>query len=119
MAAVGELDDFWYKASLIGWGRSVSERVRRTKMVFDAAAALGAAGRTSFRPGDVTARLRANSTPYGAWEVHRELANLERLGLVVLDEEVATWRLVEGASFSIDAASAACERAWFHDAGRG
>ena len=33
-----------------------------------------------------------------------ELSNLERMGLIVLDEETATWRLVNGASFSIEAA---------------
>lgn len=85
----------------------MSERARRTKTVFDAVAALGQAGNTSFRPGDVTAHLRAEGTPYGAWEVRGELSNLEKLGLVELDEETATWRLVNGASFSIEAANVA------------
>ncbi|MYD97993.1 MAG: hypothetical protein F4X98_11490 [Gammaproteobacteria bacterium] len=88
----------------------MSEQARRTKTVFDAVAALGQAGTESFRPGDVTTHLRAEGTPYGAWEVRGELSNLERLGLVELDEETASWRLVNGASFSIDAANAARER---------
>ena len=79
-------------------------------MVFDAVTALATAEATVFRPGDVAARLRADGTPCGAWEVRGELTNLARLGLVALDEETATWRLVEGASFSIEAANAAGER---------
>lgn len=85
----------------------MSERARRTKTVFDAVAALQDAGRASFRPGDVTAHLRAQGLPMGAWEVRGELSNLERLGLVELDEEAAVWQLVAGAEFSIDAANAA------------
>ena len=88
----------------------VSEQARRTKTVFDAVTALHDAGSTAFRPGDVTAHLRAGETPFGAWEVRGELTNLERLGLVVLDEETATWRLVNGASFSVDKANVAREK---------
>ena len=73
--------------------------------MFDAALALREDGATTFRPGDVTARLRADGAPFGAWEVRGELSNLERLGLIVLDEDSATWKLVDGASFSIDEAS--------------
>ena len=83
----------------------MSEKARRTKTVFDAALALREDGATTFRPGDVTARLRADGAPFGAWEVRGELSNLERLGLIVLDEDSATWKLVDGASFSIDEAS--------------
>ena len=86
-------------------GLGVSEKARRTKTVFDAALALRQDGVTTFRPGDVTARLRADGSPFGAWEVRGELSNLERLGLIVLDEDAATWKLVDGASFSIDEAS--------------
>ena len=82
----------------------MSEQARRTKTVYEAVAALENAGGTPFRPGDVTAHLRATGEPVGAWEVRGELANLERMGLIVLDEETATWRLVNGASFSIEAA---------------
>ena len=87
------------------WGHTVSEKARRTKTVFDAALALREDGATTFRPGDVTARLRADGSPFGAWEVRGELSNLERLGLIVLDEAAATWKLVDGASFSIEEAS--------------
>lgn len=73
--------------------------------MFDAALALREDGATTFRPGDVTARLRAAGMPFGAWEVRGELSKLERLGLIVLDEDAATWKLVDGASFSIDEAS--------------
>lgn len=73
--------------------------------MFDAALALREDGATIFRPGDITARLRADGAPFGAWEVRGELSNLERLGLIVLDEDAATWRLVDGASFSIEEAS--------------
>lgn len=73
--------------------------------MFDAALALREDGATTFRPGDVTARLRADGGPFGAWEVRGELSNLERLGLIVLDEDAATWKLVDGAAFSIDEAS--------------
>lgn len=76
-------------------------------MVFDAVTALRDGGQVHFRPGDVTGHLRAGDSPFGAWEVRGELSRLERLGLVVLDGESATWRLVDGASFSIEAASAA------------
>ena len=85
----------------------MSERARRTKVVFDALAALQRAGRASVRPGDVTAHLREHGLPVGAWEVRGELSNLERLGLIELDEDTAVWRLVAGAEFSIDAANAA------------
>jgi len=86
-------------------GLGVSEKARRTKTVFDAALALRQDGVTTFRPGDVTARLRADGSPFGAWEVRGELSNLEALGLIVLEEDAATWKLVDGASFSIDEAS--------------
>ena len=88
---------------------TLSERARRTKIVFDAVVALCEGGAERFRPGDVTACLRGGSTPFGAWEVRGELTNLERLGLIVLDEELAVWRLVPGASFSIAAANAALQ----------
>ena len=85
----------------------MSEQARRTKTVFDAVSALQSVGATPFRPGDVTAHLRANVEPVGAWEVRGELTNLQRMGLIVLDEDTATWQLVNGASFSIEAARAA------------
>ena len=85
----------------------MSEKARRTKTVFDAAMALREDGAENVRPGDITARLRADGAGFGAWEVRGELSNLETLGLVVLDEEAAVWKLVDGAAFSIDAANAA------------
>ena len=87
----------------------MSEQARRTKTVFDAVTALKAQGSTAFRPGDVTAHLRASGTPFGAWEVRGELTNLERLGLILLDEDLATWRLVNGACFSVEEAKVARE----------
>ena len=87
----------------------MSEQARRTKTVFDAVTALKDAGNTAFRPGDVTAHLRASGIPFGAWEVRGELTNLERLGLIVLDEDSATWQLVNGASFSVEQAKIAQE----------
>ena len=83
----------------------MSERARRTKIVYEAVTAL-AAGARSFRPGDVAAHLRPTETPFGAWEVRGELFNLERLGLVELDADSATWRLVPGRTFDIAAAKA-------------
>ena len=74
--------------------------------MFDAVAALRETGKAEFEPGDVTGRLRDDGVPFGAWEVRGELANLERLGLVVLDESTARWQLVNGADFSIDTANA-------------
>ena len=74
--------------------------------MFDAIEALREAGKATFRPGDVTAHLRTHHMPVGAWEVRGELSNLERLGLIELDEETAVWQLVNGATFAIDAASA-------------
>lgn len=85
----------------------MSEQVRRTKTLFDALRALKAAGLTLFRPGDVTAHLRASGTPFGAWEVRGELTRLERLGLIVLDEDSAAWRLVNDATFSVEEAKLA------------
>lgn len=87
----------------------MSEQARRTKTVFDAVTALHDAGSTPFRPGDVTAHLRASGTPIGAWEIRGELTNLERLGLIVLDENTAMWRVVNGASFSVEDAKTARE----------
>ena len=84
----------------------MSEPARRTKIVFDAVMALHGAGANPFRPGDVVARLRDDDMPYGAWEVRGELTNLERLGLIALDEDHAVWRVVEGGVFSIEAAKA-------------
>ena len=69
--------------------------------MFDAVTALKDDGSSVFRPGDLTAHLRDNGTPFGSWEVRGELTNLERLGLVALDDETATWQLVNGASFSV------------------
>ena len=89
----------------------MSEQARRTKTVFDAALALHNAGAARFRPGDVTEHLRASGMPIGAWEVRGELSNLERLGLIVLDEDAAQWRFVDGASFSIEAATAVARSA--------
>ncbi|MDE0421595.1 MAG: hypothetical protein OXK76_12015 [Gammaproteobacteria bacterium] len=80
----------------------MSEQARRTKTVYDAVTALQEAGNPAFRPGDVTAHLRESGTPFGAWEIRGELTNLERLGLIVLDEGSATWRVVNGASFSVE-----------------
>ena len=88
-------------------GSTLSERARRTKTVFDAVVALREGGVDCFRPGDVTGYLRGEGTPFGAWEVRGELTNLERLGLIVLDEQNAVWRLIPGATFSIAAANAA------------
>ena len=85
----------------------MSEHARRTKIVFDAALALGEAGTVAFGPGDIAAQLRPTQTPFGAWEVRGELANLERLGLAECDAETATWRLTAGAVFDISAAKAA------------
>lgn len=85
----------------------VSEQARRTKTVYDAVSALNEAGKPAFRPGDVTAHLRESDSPIGAWEVRGELTNLERLGLIVLDEDSATWRVVNGASFSVEEAKIA------------
>ena len=95
----------------------MSERARRTKTVFDAVVALREGGAASFRPGDVAGYLRDEGRPFGAWEVRGELTNLERLGLIVLDEEIAVWRLVPGASFSIAAANAALRVDNGHDGG--
>lgn len=86
--------------------KMLSEAARRTKIVFDAVMALHDAGDNPFRPGDVVARLRDDGRPYGAWEVRGELTKLERLGLIELDEDLAVWRLVDGATFSIEAAKA-------------
>ncbi len=102
--------DFWYKPRRTFFREPrVSEQARRTKTVFDAVTALRDAGNVAFRPGDVTAHLRASNAPIGAWEVRGELTKLERLGLILLDEETATWRLVNGASFSVEAAKLARE----------
>ena len=87
----------------------MSEQARRTKTVFDAVAALQNARGKPFRPRDVTAHIRATGEPFGAWEVRGKLNNLERMGLIVLDEESATWRLINGASFSIEAAKSVSE----------
>lgn len=88
----------------------MSESARRTKIVFDAVMALHDCGANPFRPGDVVARLRRDGRPYGAWEVRGELSNLERLGLIELNEDDAVWRLVDGATFSIEAAKPQAER---------
>ena len=66
----------------------MSEQARRTKTVFDAVTALRDGGSEVFRPGDVTAHLRAGGAPIGAWEIRGELTKLERLGLIVLDVDV-------------------------------
>lgn len=84
----------------------MSEKARRTKIVFDTAMALREDGTERFRVGDVTGRLREDGLAFGAWEVRGELSNLERMGLIVLDEDAAVWQLVDGASFSIDTANA-------------
>lgn len=88
----------------------MSERARRTKIVFDAALALGEAGTVAFGPGDIATRLRSTQTPFGAWEVRGELANLEQLGLARCDAETSAWRLTAGATFDIAAAKAAADR---------
>ncbi len=72
--------------------------------MFEAVTALRDAGRETFQPGDVTAYLRDKGSSCGAWEVRGELTLLERMGLIELDPETARWHLVNGASFSIEAA---------------
>ena len=84
----------------------MSERARRTKVVFDTAKALHEAGAAVFRPGDVVDRLRGTEMPFDAWQVRGELSNLERLGLAVLETDTATWQLVGGRTFCIEAAKA-------------
>lgn len=96
---------------LAGRGGWVSERARRTKIVYDAAVALREAGAAVFRPGDIAEQLRPTDTPFGAWEVRGELGNLERLGLVRCDEETATWQLTQSGEFDIAAAKALADGA--------
>lgn len=81
-----------------------SEAARRTRIVFEAVTALVQQGRTSFRPGDVASHLRASDSPVGAWEIRGEFTVLERMSLIRLDPELAVWHLVDGATFSIEAA---------------
>ena len=89
----------------------MSERARRTKIVYEAAVALREAGAATFRPGDIAEQLRPTDTPFGAWEVRGELGNLERLGLVRCDEETATWQLTQSGEFDIAAAKALADGA--------
>ena len=89
----------------------MSERARRTKIVYEAAVALREAGAAAFRPGDIAEQLRPTDTPFGAWEVRGELGNLERLGLVRCDEETATWQLTQSGEFDIAAAKALADGA--------
>lgn len=69
--------------------------------------ALAEAGKTLLGSGDVASHLRDGGYPMPTWHIRGEFSNLEAMGLIRLDAKSARWHIVEGASFSIDAANAA------------
>lgn len=82
----------------------MSEAARQTKNVYEAALAVHESGQTDIRPGDIAAHLRDSGFLVAAWLIRGELTNLEAMGLVTIDTESATWRIVEGRTFSIEEA---------------
>ncbi|MEQ8861761.1 MAG: hypothetical protein RIC56_24235 [Pseudomonadales bacterium] len=71
---------------------------RRTDLVLAVIENLLADGRTTFRPGDVVARLRERNEPMGTWEVRGELSRLEAEGVLALDPDTAEWRKAKARS---------------------
>ena len=67
---------------------------RRTNLVLSVIEKLVAEGRPEFRPGDLVSRLREQNQPMGTWEVRGELSNLEAAGLIELDAQSGSWRMV-------------------------
>lgn len=67
---------------------------RRTELVRSVIDALVAEGHTTFVPGDVVSRLRAQNQPMGAWEVRGELSKLEAEGMIENDPVTAAWQPV-------------------------
>jgi hypothetical protein len=65
----------------------------RTKLVLNVIEKLVEAGRTEFRPGDITTRLREQNQPLGTWEVRGELSNLEAAGMLQVDPATGAWML--------------------------
>lgn len=67
---------------------------RRTDLVqrtFDELVATGRYAR-GLRPADVSAHLRDQGAPLGLWEIRYELSQLERAGVIALDEDTGLWQ---------------------------
>jgi hypothetical protein len=63
----------------------------RTKLVLRIIDKLVEEGRTEFRPGDITSRLREQNQPLATWEVRGELSNLEAAGMLRSDPTTGAW----------------------------
>jgi hypothetical protein len=63
----------------------------RTKLVLSVIDKLVEEGRTAFRPGEITSRLRERNQPLAAWEVRGELSSLESAGMLRSDPMTGKW----------------------------
>jgi hypothetical protein len=70
----------------------------RTKLVLAIIDKLTEEGRTEFRPGDITSRLREQNQPLATWEVRGELSGLEVAGMLRSDSATGAWMLAPQAS---------------------
>jgi len=63
----------------------------RTKLVLNVIDKLVEEGRTEFRPGDITSRLREQNQPLATWEVRGEFSKLEAAGMLRADPATGAW----------------------------
>ena len=78
---------------------TLSEERRFTRMIYDAFVAVVDTGREEIRPGHVVQFMREKNNPLGIWNVTGEFTKLEQLGVIELDKDSATWRLIRSVNF--------------------
>ena len=80
-------------------GAVVGEERRMTRMIYDAFVAVVETGKEEIRPGHVVQYMRDRNNPLGIWNVYGEFSKLRSMGVIELDEDTATWKLVRTLSF--------------------
>ena len=70
-----------------------------TRMIYDAFVAVVETGNEEIRPGHVVQYMREQNNPLGIWNVNGEFSKLRKMGVIELDEDTATWKLVRTLSF--------------------
>lgn len=77
----------------------MGEERRLTRMIYDAFVAVVDSGQDEIRPGHIVQYMREQNNPLGIWNVNGEFSTLRSMGVIELDEDTATWRLVRSQSY--------------------
>lgn len=77
----------------------MGEERRLTRMIYDAFVAVVETGQEEIRPGHVVQYMREHNNPLGIWNVNGEFSKLRNMGVIELDEDTATWKLVRSLSY--------------------